>query len=78
MVGCIQDPKPIFAVPNFEIGLVNTVNQELVASYAVRVEHVWDLVVHVELPIGDCQRKIEGAGRQRRRIGRVIDNVQAC
>src|SRR5262249_15971781 len=75
-IGCVQDPEPILAVANLEIWLINTVNQELVTSYTVRVKHVRDLVIHIELPVSDGQRQIEGAGAQGLGIGRIIYNVQ--
>src|SRR6185312_9594791 len=60
-----------------EVWLVNTVNEDLVASHAIRVKHVWDLVIYVELPVGDCQRQIESTGGEGWRIGGVIDYVHA-
>jgi len=59
-IGRIQDAESIFTVAHFEEWLVNTVNEDLVASYTIRVKHVWDLVIYVELPVGDCQRQVEG------------------
>ena len=56
--------------------MVNTVNQELVTSYPVRVKHVWDLVIYIELPVSDCQRQVEVPGGESLWIGRIINNVQ--
>src|SRR6185503_577924 len=73
--GRVQYAQPIFAVAHVEVWLVNAIDQERVASDAQRVKHVRELVIRVELAIGDRQRQIEGAGGQRRRIGWIINNV---
>src|SRR4029450_645921 len=74
-VGRVQYAQPIFAVADVEVGLVNAVDQELVASHTQRVKYVRDLVIRVELAVGDRQGYIEGAGGQCRRIVGVIDDV---
>src|SRR5437764_11284694 len=63
--------------PNFEVWLVDAINKEMITEDAVGVKHVRDLIIYVELPISDGQRQVEPSGWERRRISRIIHNVEA-
>src|SRR4029077_8805742 len=76
-VGRIQNAKSILAISDLEVWLVNAVNQKLVPSDTVRVKHVRDLVLRIELPVGNYEREIEVARGKRRWIGRIIHDVQS-
>ena len=49
----------------------------MITEDAVGVKHVRDLIIYVELPVSDGQRQVERSGWERRRISRIIHNVEA-
>jgi hypothetical protein len=76
-IGRVQEAEAIFAVAYLKVWLVNTIDEDLVTSYTIRVKHIGSLVVCVEFSVSDCKREVKGAGGKCRRISRVIYNVHA-
>src|SRR4029077_3933075 len=74
----IKDAQAIFAVADLEVCMVNAIDEALIAGHAIRIEHVWDLVINIKLPVSDCQGQVEGARWERCRVSRIIYDVHTC